>query len=148
MRIHHVCVTVSDLDRSLPFYQDLLGFKDIVLDTTLPGELFDAATLDDIVGTENAATRVVLVADESGTVLELQQASHPRTVRTPDEYLGFGASGLRVLALAVTGIEEFFQRVKDAGCRTQTDYIMSAMPGHQTFMFYDPDGTLIQVVED
>ena len=147
MPFHHICVMVSDLDRSLPFYQDLLGFKNVQFDTTQPGDWFDASTLDDILGTKNAATRIVLVSDDSGATLELQQAANPITTRTPDEYLRYGATGITELGLAVSDIDDLFQRVKAAGHETQTDYIWSPLPGIRSFLFYDPDGALIQAVE-
>lgn len=34
MPFHHICIMVSDLERSLPFYQDLLGFKNTLYNTT------------------------------------------------------------------------------------------------------------------
>jgi catechol 2,3-dioxygenase-like lactoylglutathione lyase family enzyme len=145
---HHICVMVSDLDQSLPFYQDLLGFKNTLADTTQPGEWFDAETLDDILGTKNAATRVVLVTDDSGAMLELQQAANPRTTKAPDEYLRYGAAGITELGLKVSDIDDLFDRVKAAGVETQTDYIWSPLPGTRSFLFYDPDGALIQVVSE
>jgi catechol 2,3-dioxygenase-like lactoylglutathione lyase family enzyme len=148
MPFHHICVMVSDLDRSLPFYQDLLGFKNTLYDVTQPGEWFDASTLDDILGTKNAATRIVLVSDDAGATLELQQAANPITAKTPDEYLRYGATGITELGLTVSDIDDLFQRVKAAGYETQTDYIWSPMPGLRSFLFYDPDGSLIQAVED
>ena len=146
MPFHHICVMVSDLNRSLPFYQGLLGFKNTVYDGTQPGTWFDGKTLDDILGTRNAATRIALVTDDSGAMLELQQAANPRTTKTPDEYLRYGATGIRELGLAVSDIDDLFQRVKAAGVKTQTDYIWSPLPGTRSFLFYDPDGALIQAV--
>lgn len=148
MPFHHICVMVSDLERSLPFYQDLLGFKNRLFDVTSPGEWFDAKTIDDILGVKNAATRIVIVADDSGAILELQQASNPLTAKTPDQYLRYGATGITELALAVPDIDAFYERVKAAGVETQTDYIWSPYPGSRSFLFYDPDGALIQVVSD
>lgn len=108
--------------------------------------MFDAKTLDDILGVKNAATRIVVVADDSGAMLELQQAANPMTIKAPDNYLRYGATGITELALVVSDIDEFFQRVKDAGIKTQTDYIWSPEPGLRSFLFYDPDGALIQVM--
>ncbi|MFD8215494.1 VOC family protein [Streptomyces sp. NPDC059697] len=148
MPFHHICVMVSDLERSLPFYQDLLGFKNTLYDVTQPGEWFDASTLDDILGVKNAATRIALVSDDSGATLELQQAPNPLTTKAPDEYLRYGATGITELGLKVPDIDDLFQRVKAAGVEVQTDYIWSPLPGIRSFLFYDPDGALIQAVED
>ncbi|MGI5423885.1 VOC family protein [Streptomyces sp. CA-179760] len=147
MPFHHICIIVSDLDRSLPFYQDLLGFKNVVAETNEPGKWFEGSLLDDILGVKNAATRIVVVADDSGAALELQQAANPLSTKTPDKYLRYGATGITELAIQVTDIDDLFQRVKAAGYETQTDYIWSPWAGTRSFLFYDPDGTLIQPVE-
>lgn len=147
MPFHHICM-VSDLERSLPFYQDLLGFKNTLYDVTQPGEWFDTSTLDDILGVKSAATRIVLVSDDSGATLELQQAANPFTTKAPDEYLRYGATGITELGLKVSDIDDLFKRVEAAGIEVQTDYVWSPLPGIRSFLFYDPDGALIQVVED
>ncbi|MDW8471517.1 VOC family protein [Streptomyces scabiei] len=147
MPFHHICIMVSDLDRSLPFYQDLLGFKNVLFESAEPGNWFDASTLDDILGAKNAATRIVIVSDDSGATLELQQAANPITTKAPDEYLRYGATGITELALTVPDIDDLFQRVKAAGVEVQTDYIWTPMPGLRSFLFYDPDGALIQAME-
>jgi hypothetical protein len=103
--------------------------------------------IDDILGTKNASNRIVIVADDSGATLELQQAHNPRTTKTPDEYLRYGGTGLTELAITVTDIDDLFQRVKAAGHETQTGYIWSPSPGLRSFLFYDPDGALIQAME-
>src|SRR5260221_13083330 len=102
MPFHHVCVMVSDLNRSLPFYQGLLGFKNTVYDGTQPGTWFDGKTLDDILGTRNAATRIAHVTDDSGATLEVQQAPNPRTPQTPERILTYGANAITETVPAVT----------------------------------------------
>ncbi|WSQ14299.1 VOC family protein [Streptomyces sp. NBC_01231] len=147
MSFNHICIIVSDLDRSLLFYQDLLGFKNVLVETTEPGNLFDSSTLDDILGVKDAATRIVVVADKDGATLELQQAANPRSTKAPDEYLRYGKTGITELGIDVPDIDDLFQRVKAAGIEVQTDYIWSPYPGTRSFLFYDPDGALIQAME-
>lgn len=147
MSFNHICIIVSDLDRSLPFYQDLLGFKNVLVETTEPGNLFDSSTLDDILGVKDAATRIVVVADDDGATLELQQAANPHSTKAPDEYLRYGKTGIKELGIDVADIDDLFQRVKAAGHELQTDYIWSPYPGTRSFLFYDPDGALIQAME-
>ena len=88
--------------------------------------------------TKNASNRFVIVAGDSGATLELHQAHNPRTTKTPDEYLRYGATGLTEPAPAVTDIDDLFQRVKAAGHETQTDYLGSPSPGLRSFLFHDP----------
>jgi catechol 2,3-dioxygenase-like lactoylglutathione lyase family enzyme len=146
MRINHVCIMVSDLDRSFAFYRDLLGFTNVMYDVSEPGTLFQGDTLDDILGHTGAATRIIMVASDDGTLLELQQASTPVTARTPDDYLRYGGTGITELAFDVDDIDTFFDKVVSFGYGVQTDYIWSPDPRVKSFLFYDPDGALIQAV--
>ena len=57
-----------------------------------------------------------------------------------------GATGITELGLAVSDIDDLFQRVRAAGYEIQTDYIWSPSPGIRSFLFYDTDGAVIQAV--
>ncbi|WP_461072699.1 VOC family protein [Streptomyces pseudoechinosporeus] len=59
----------------------------------------------------------------------------------------YGKTGITELAIDVPDIDDLFQRVKAAGCELQTDYIWSPYAGTRSFLFYDPDGALIQAME-
>ena len=146
MRINHVCVMVSDLDKSFKFYRDILGFTNVMYDVTEPGALFSSDILDDVLGEKHASTRIIMVASDDGTLLELQQASRPFTKKTPDEYLRYGGTGITELAFDVDDIDDFFEKVKAAAIETQTDYVWSPDPRVKSFLFYDPDGALIQII--
>ncbi len=147
MIIDHVCIMVSDIETSMRFYGDLLGFKNVMFDSAEPGTMFQPNDLDAILGVHNAETRVVMATSDDGTMLEIQQATNPLTQRTPDEYLRYGRTGITELAFRIDGIDEFFAKVRAAGYRTQTEHIWSPLPGVKSFLFYDPDGALIQVVD-
>ncbi len=147
MQFNHICVMVSDLDVSLPFYRDLLGFSHTLSDFVEPGFMFDQPTLDAVLGAEGVSTRIAVVASPEGAVLELQQALNPPTERADPLAVGYRRSGITELALTVPDIEELFARVTAAGVRTQTDFIWSPSPGTRSFLFYDPDGALIQAVQ-
>ena len=146
MRINHVCVMVSDLDKSFEFYRDILGFTNVMYDVSEPGMLFGGDVLDDVLGVQGAATRIIMVASDDGTLLELQQASNPATKKTPDEFLRYGGTGITELAFDVDDIDAFFDKVTAAGIETQTDYVWSPDPRVKSFLFYDPDGALIQII--
>src|SRR5207245_8804967 len=68
-RFSHVCVAVSSIERSLPFYRDLLGL-DVVFDVDLDGPPMELVT-----GEPGAKGRMVggLLG---GTVVELLQFTH------------------------------------------------------------------------
>ena len=64
--LHHVGITVKDLDASIRFYHDVLGLRF----SNEPSPWFDAAELGDAVGVPGAALRQVSLA-LGDTTLEL-----------------------------------------------------------------------------
>ena len=80
--IHHTCLTVSDMDRSLTFYRDGLGLE-IVKDVEEKGERLSMETQ-----MEGAHNRLVWLKTTMGnTLVELLQYIHPVGKpfrRTPD----------------------------------------------------------------
>jgi len=104
LRIHHVAVFVTDTERSLQLYRNLLGFR-VLIDMEIPdGEMFTQATLDDIFKVQGGRSRMVMLQSSDGTVLELQEPSTSAIERTPDEHLRYGATGISELAFAVDDI--------------------------------------------
>lgn len=153
MRYHHVAVFVSDMDESLKFYRDLLGF-DVALDTMIPdgpgeGTLVDPALLDDIFKVQGSKARsVLLVSNEStDSLLELLQPIVPKVQRTPPEQRRYGNTGISELAFAVPDVDAWFEKVRTAGYETQTEYVWETAGMVKTFLFYDPDGNMIQLCE-
>jgi catechol 2,3-dioxygenase-like lactoylglutathione lyase family enzyme len=147
VRIHHIAILVTDTERSLRLYRDLLGFQ-VLIDREIPdGEMFTQTTLDDIFKVKGSRSRMVILQSSDGTVLELQEPSTPAIERTPDEHLRYGATGISELAFAVDEIDGWFERVRAAGYETQTDYIWDYGIG-RSFLFYDPDGAIVQLNED
>jgi catechol 2,3-dioxygenase-like lactoylglutathione lyase family enzyme len=72
--LDHIAVTVSDLDRSLAFYRDLLGMKEVERHH-LEGE-----TISKMAAKEGVVLDVVRLAapDTPKVLLDLQQYTHPR----------------------------------------------------------------------
>lgn len=136
------------MDESLKLYRDFLGFT-CFTDTIIPdGFNFDQKTLDDVFHVEGAKSRMaILVCQETGTMLELEQAIVPEVQKVPREQLQYGYVGISELAFEITGIEDWLKKVKAAGYQTQTDYIWSAAKRVKSFLFYDPDGNMVQMVE-
>jgi catechol 2,3-dioxygenase-like lactoylglutathione lyase family enzyme len=148
MKIHHVCINVSDMDESLKLYRDFLGFH-CFKDTVIPdGKNFDQQTLDDIFHVKGAKSRMaILVCKETGTMLELEQAIVPKIQKVPKEQLQYGYVGFSEVAFEITGIETWLEKVKAAGYETQTEYVWSSANLVKSFLFYDPDGNMVQMVE-
>lgn len=154
MRYHHVAVFVSDADESLKLFRDLLGFE-VAVDKTIPdgpgeGTFLDQETVDDIFKVQGGRSRMVLLTapEGSGSFLELQQVEVPAIQRKDRETLRYGHTGISELAFEVDGIDEWFAKVRAAGYETQTEYVWDAAGMLRSFLFYDPDGNMIQLCEN
>ena len=72
--LDHVAVTVSDLERSLPFYKDVLGLKEV------ERHLLDGETISTMAGKSGVIMQVVRLAspDTPDILLDLQQYIEPQ----------------------------------------------------------------------
>ena len=52
------------------------------------------------------------------------------------------------LALTVSNIDAFVEGIRRRGFETQTDYIWSSSTRGRSFIFYDPEGNMIQMWEE
>lgn len=151
MDYHHTCLVVSDTEASLALYRDVMDFR-IVVDTTIPegdsGGYFDQRTLDDIFDVDGANSRLVLLASRTGALLELEEPRVPAVQKTPREQLRYGYTGISEIAFRITGIDAWFEKIRAAGYETQTDYVWSVAGRARSFLFFDPDGHMIQLVEE
>lgn len=149
MRYHHMAVFVTDIERSLRCYRDLLGFV-VRFDGELPdGQATHADVLDAIFRIEGARTRTVILQspDSEDTFLELQQPLHPEVRRLGDDEQRYGFTGISELGLAVTDVDGWFTRVRDAGYETQTEFVWTSPGLMRSFIFFDPDGAMVQLCE-
>jgi len=152
MKIHHVCVVVSDMEESLKLYKDVLGFN-VMLDRIIPdgsehGCFFEQQTLDDIFQIKGAKSRMVLIRSEEGSIIELEQPIVPKIQKVAKEYLRYGFVGISEIAFGVTNIDEWFEKIKTAGYETQTNYIWEYGGIGRSFLFFDPDGNMLQMNEE
>lgn len=146
MRYHHMCVIASDMDESLKFYRDLLGFE-VIHDERYNdiGETGDANA-----GYKGAQVRLGLLRGPEGNLLELNQYFIPEVKKLSREQLGFGYTGIKKFSLEVDNIDEWLKKVEAAGYEIASDGITvfkTPSASYQTFIFNDPDGTMIQLME-
>ncbi len=128
----HLCVGVSDMDRSLAFYRDLLGF-DVVFDVELEGPSLEAVT-----GTTGAKGRMVggLVG---GVVVELL-ALGVTGAATPGPHLGYTN-----MSFSVEDLDGTHRRLVDLGYQPAQAPV--DVGGVRMFFVLDPDGTPIELIE-
>jgi catechol 2,3-dioxygenase-like lactoylglutathione lyase family enzyme len=140
--IDHFAITVSDLDRSLAFYRDLLGLQ-VVERHRLEGE-----GISKMAGKAGVVMNVVrLVAPETdGILLDLQQylspPGHVSTAKLGDvahSHLCFGIPNLR----------EAYQELKAKGVQFVSEPVSFDLDFgivHVVFL-QDPDGFIIELVQ-
>jgi lactoylglutathione lyase len=133
MKVNHLGLCVTDLDRSRRFYTELLGF-DTVSELTPPdGQTAKLLGLDPPLGLHAVYLR------KDGFVLELlaykARPTRPWRDRTMDE------PGLTHLSIGVDDVQALCARVADYGGE-----VVAATDIGVAVFIRDPDGQLIEVL--
>ena len=152
--IYGCTIGVSDIEQSLKFYREVLGYDDIVYDTT--GVHDDYKTIS---GGHESYRRVLIRHSKKrrgpfsewigGSELELVQAMD-RTPKKLFEGRFWGDMGYIPLCYDIQGMEAMKKRCEAAGHPFTVDssdsFDMGEAAGHFSYI-EDPDGTLIEFVE-
>jgi lactoylglutathione lyase len=145
--IHHVALTVSDLEKSTAFYKNVLGFRKI-LDMP-PGGPALQRMLKLRPGT---TSRAVILQQGLSTVgqIELIAFDPPADKRSGPKRPG--DPGVFLLAFEVTGEElvEVYQRLQAQGIECTAEPQTFTLQGYgaiQTVVFEDPDGVMIELMQ-
>ena len=141
--LHHVGITVKDLDASIRFYHDVLGLQF----SNEPSPWFDAPELGPAVGVPGAALRQasLLLGD---TMLELlEYKSPPSETSEPLRSNNLGASHV---AFLVEDIEAKKAELEAKGISFYSDVNVvdeGVLAGWRWVYFEDPDGYPLELVE-
>lgn len=128
----HVCIAVSDMETSLPFYRDVLGLA-VFFDLALEGPSMEVVT-----GEAGARGRMV-GGMLGGTVVELLEFAH-RSFSSPSEPM----LGYTNVSLSVRDIDATLAAVTAAGVQPEQPPV--EIGGVRMFFVRDPDGTPIEFV--
>jgi glyoxylase I family protein len=131
----HVTIRVSDLERSIPFYRDVLGLEP-VFDVELSGGGLDAVT-----GSSGAAGRMVgFLVPGNGVMVELICFAHRAMGRdVARDRLGYGN-----LSLGVRDLDAAYETLRRHG--VEPDQKPVEVGGVRMFFVADPDGTRIEII--
>ena len=139
--IRHFGIVVTDMERSLKFYRDLLGLK-IKVDALEEGPFIDA-----ISGLKNIKVRTVKMnADEGNTLIELLcYESHKRDRKENNEIPNIGASHP---AFTVNDVDYEYKKLKEKGVKFNCSPQISPDGKAKVAFCEDPDGVPIELVEE
>jgi glyoxylase I family protein len=133
----HLCISVSDVDRSLLFYRDALGLE-VVFDKRLDGPGMEAAT-----GESGARGRMVglCVPGPGNITLELLGFGH----RDPAAARQRAPFGVTNLSLNVDDLDAAYAQTLAVGLKPVQEPF--EVGGVRMFFLTDPDGTAVELVE-
>jgi catechol 2,3-dioxygenase-like lactoylglutathione lyase family enzyme len=147
IRIDHINIVVTDMERSVRFYSELLGLRR-GFETTLEGEWVERVT-----GLPGARAHCVFLETDDPTVrLELLQYLSPtgqciEANRLPN------TQGLRHLAFTLEDLATLnavLERLRAAGVEVVSDPVVvpfrvANLGRKRLCYFYDPDGTVLEL---
>jgi catechol 2,3-dioxygenase-like lactoylglutathione lyase family enzyme len=145
-RIVHANLVVQDLDRTLRFYRDLLGFKVAFAATTEDPKLAEALGVKEGVRMRWALIR--LGDDENGPFLDVEQWQLPKGVAGPRS--SCNDIGIRRIAMQVADIEKAYKDLKGRGVEFLSSPQTVGIPEIGDFKlccFRDPDGIVLELVQ-
>jgi catechol 2,3-dioxygenase-like lactoylglutathione lyase family enzyme len=145
--VHHVGITVSDVERSTEFYQQTLGFRK-TLDMPLGGP-----SLERLLGLKpGVKARSVILQQGPSQIgeIELIQFDPPAAASTGRKRPG--DPGLFMLSFEVKDevLEDVCQRLSDQGVEFYCEPQRLELKGYgpiRAVMFEDPDGVMIELME-
>lgn len=119
----HVAIKVTDLDRSLDFYVNRLGFPEMMR-----------------LNNEDGSTWLVYLRITDDQYLEVFPGAE--TDRAP----GWNANGMNHMCLAVEDIDAVVKRIEDASIALLLP-LKLAVDGNRQAWIEDPDGNRIELME-
>jgi len=138
---NHTSFTVSDVERSVAFYRDLLGFKLLSL-AERPREFAEIAT-----GIPGAHLKVAYLEAPGGHRLELIQYLSPPGVKLDTRTNNVGSAHL---ALNADDLRQMYSELKAKGVRFKGEPIeVPAGPNRGNLMVYmlDPDDFTLELIQ-
>lgn len=134
--VNHVCIVVSQMQQSLRFYHDLLGFK-IIKDTTEGNQ-----TIATELGLQQVKLRNVILLTPNHFELQLIQFYQPKSQKLATHKMNTIA--YNHIGIGVKDINTAYQALKQHHIKTIAAPIIKKSSGYAIFFARDPDGNPIE----
>jgi glyoxylase I family protein len=136
MKLNHITIVVSDIEKSKIFYKEILGL-DSTFDEEIGGDQFSKVT-----AIQNLNLRFAVLKDkESNMIIELAQFLEPKAKIQKD---------FRHIAFEVDDVDRIYSELKEKNIEMLSEPVTISDPrpkinGKRFFYFRDPDGNLIEL---
>lgn len=150
--VMETALTVGDMERSLAFYRDVLGFRVIdVKGDRSPMSPQEQARWhsyhEQVCKIVGARIHVVILEAPDGSKLELIEYTTPKA--PPPHRRAVSDPGVALIALALRDSVGVVRRLREAGVEVVADpvrYVLDGVTSYTTYL-YDPDGNAICLFE-
>ena len=132
----HLVVGVTDMDRALAFYRDVVGMK-VVFETLISGEPFDT-----VLHAARKQEGRVVGGLLGGLMVELLSLGAKSATDKPARR---SITGIQNVSLSVTDLDDAHRRITAAG--HTPDQEPFEIGGVRMFFVKDPDGTPVEFIE-
>jgi catechol 2,3-dioxygenase-like lactoylglutathione lyase family enzyme len=137
--IRHIGIVVSDLEKALHFYGDILGFK-VKRDMIESGEY-----IDNLSALKEVQVRTVKMAADDDNLIEfLYYQSNPRSLKEKD----ICDIGYSHIAFIVENLDEEYRRLKAKNIKFNSPPQISPDGKVKVAFCRDAEGNLIELVEE
>jgi len=140
--VHHTCITVSDLERSIGFYRDLLGLELLLTEESERSQDDRSKAL----GVAGAKVKLAILSAGNARVELIEYvASTGRPYDRKNNDVG-----AMHIAFQVEDIDAVYQRLVDHGVSfTAPPATIPAGPmaGWRWTYFFDPDGVSLEIIQ-
>jgi catechol 2,3-dioxygenase-like lactoylglutathione lyase family enzyme len=139
--VRHLGLVVSNIDKSLEFYHDLLGLH-------IQGKTDEKGSfISKILSHENVELKTVkLSADDNSTRIELLQFKNPKNVKTKKNDLF--EPGLTHFSLTVKNLDELYLRLKNLKIEFNYPPIISPNGTLKVAFCRDFEGNYVELIEE
>ncbi|MBP2652553.1 MAG: glyoxalase/bleomycin resistance protein/dioxygenase [Firmicutes bacterium] len=140
--IDHACFTVSNMERTIAFYRDILGMK-VDWDSAAEGVVFKGPEADKVTGCPNTEQRLVFMSIGNNYRIEFVQFTPTGKPLVDNKASNIGAAHV---CFKTDNLHELYHKLMANGVQ------LHCAPQHigfgWTMYFRDPDGIILEAVQD